>query len=127
MNKNLIGFCGIDCSQCFSYKMTLSEAAKTLRRELRAAKLKRFWSEMPFLGQYEAFKKSLDGLAMLRCPNGCRGGGGNPWCKIRKCCQKKNYFSCAECELIKNCNKLSVISKNYKNENLKILKLGEKK
>lgn len=121
-NKNLIGFCGIDCSQCFSYRMTVSEAAKTLRRELRSAKLKDFWVEIPFLGEYEPFKKSLDGLAMLRCLKGCRGGGGNPWCKIRKCCQKRGFWSCGECELIESCEKLAVISKGYKNANLKILK-----
>lgn len=121
-DKNLIAFCGIDCSQCFSYKMTVSEAAKALRRELRTAKLKNFWQEIPFLGNYEPFKKSLDGLAMLRCPKGCRGGGGNPWCKIRKCCQKKNFWSCAKCELIESCDKLTVISKGYKNANLKNLR-----
>ncbi len=121
-DKNLIAFCGIDCSQCFSYKMTVSEAAKALRRELRAAKLKNFWQDIPFLGKYEPFKKSLDGLAALRCPKGCRGGGGNPWCKIRKCCQKRGLMSCAGCEPMKTCDKLAIISKGYKNENLKNLK-----
>jgi hypothetical protein len=121
-DKNLIAFCGIDCSKCFSYKMAVSEAAKLLRRELRAVKLKNFWKEIPFLGKYEPFKKSLDGLAMLRCPRGCRGGGGNPWCKIKKCCQKKSFWSCAGCELMEACDKLAVISKGYKNENLKNLK-----
>ncbi len=121
-DKNLIVFCGIDCSQCFSYKMTVSETAKALRRELRSAKLKNFWEEIPFLGKYEPFKKSLDRLAMLRCPKGCRGGGGNPWCKVRICCQKKGYLNCGECELIKTCEKLAYISRGYKNENLKNLK-----
>jgi len=121
-DKNLIAYCGIDCSQCFSYKMTVSEVAKALRRELRVAKLKNFWQEIPFLGKYESFKKSLDGLAMLRCKNGCRGGGGNPWCKIRKCCQKKDFWSCGKCELMENCDKLAAISKGYKNENIKNLK-----
>ena len=120
-NRNLIGFCGIDCSLCFAYRQTVSEAAKSLRRELRAVKLKNFWHEIPFLGKYEPFKKSLDGLAMLRCPRGCRGGGGNPWCKIRKCCQKKKFWSCGECEIIETCEKLATISKGYKNANLKNL------
>ena len=102
--------------------MTVSETAKSLRRELRAAKLKKFWKEMPFLGDYETFKKSLDGLAMLRCPKACRGGGGNPSCKIRICARKKNYWSCAECDDFATCEKLSVISTSHKNENLKILK-----
>ena len=103
---NLIGYCGLDCAECFGYKMTISEAAKSLRREMRAAKLKEAWQDIPFLGDYEAFKKSLDGLAMLRCTKACRGGGGNPWCKIRKCVQKKEYDGCWQCADFETCNNL---------------------
>lgn len=74
---------------CFACKRTVSEAAKALRRELRAEKLKDSWKEFPFLADYASFKKSLDGLAALRCTKMCRGGGGNPWCKIRRCAQKR--------------------------------------
>lgn len=105
-DRNLVAYCGLNCAECFGYKMTVSEAAKSLRRELRAAKLKDAWTEIPFLGDYAAFKKSLDGLAMLRCPHACRGGGGNPWCKIRKCCQKKGFTGCWECADWSDCNKL---------------------
>ncbi len=120
--KDLIGYCGLDCEECFSYKMTLSEAAKNLKRELRAAKLRDSWKEIPFLGEYEPFKKTLDGLAMLRCPRGCRGGGGNPWCKIRKCAQKNSFWTCGECHLLENCPKLALITEGYKGKNLKILR-----
>jgi len=104
--SNLIAYCGLNCAECFGYKMTVSEAAKSLRRELRAAKLKDAWKEIPFLGEYVPFKKSLDGLAMLRCPKACRGGGGNPWCKIRKCCLKKGFDGCWQCADFEACNKL---------------------
>jgi hypothetical protein len=86
--------------------MTISEASKALRRELRAAKLKNFWHEIPFLGEYEPFKKALDCLAILRCPKGCRGGGGNPSCKIRRCSQKKELVGCWECADFASCDKL---------------------
>lgn len=103
----LIGYCGLNCEVCFGYKMTVSEAAKNLRRELRAAKMKNFWGEIPMLGEYEPFKKALDGLAMLRCLKACRGGGGNPWCKIRKCCLKKEFPGCWECAEFESCDKLN--------------------
>lgn len=103
---DLIGYCGLDCAECFVYKMTVSEAAKALRREMRAAKLKDAWKDIPFLGEYEPFKKSLDGLAALRCTKGCRDGGGNPWCKIRKCCQKRGFDGCWECADFETCDKL---------------------
>jgi len=32
-SKDLIAYCGLDCAECFGYKMTVSEAAKGLRRE----------------------------------------------------------------------------------------------
>ena len=118
---NRIGYCGLNCVECFVYKKTVSEAAKSLRRELRAAKLKVAWEGIPFLGEYEPFKKSLDGLAMLRCSRVCRKGGGNPWCKIRKCCQKKGIEGCWECVDFEGCNKLQ---ERYVKNIRKIKKVG---
>ena len=118
---DLVSYCGLNCAECFGYKMTVSEAAKSLRREMRAAKLKEAWKEIPFLGEYEPFKKALDGLAMLRCKNACRGGGGPPWCKIRRCCQKKGFDGCWECADSETCDKLEErFIKNIR----KIKKLG---
>jgi hypothetical protein len=87
--------------------MNVSEAAKSLRRELHSEKVKAIWKDIPFLGDYEEFKKSLDGLAKMRCTKACSGGGGNPWCKIRICCQKKDIKGCWECESFESCNKLN--------------------
>jgi hypothetical protein len=120
-NVALVGYCGLNCEVCFGYRMTVSEAAKSLRRELRAAKLKSFWQEIPMLGEYELFKKALDGLAMLRCPKGCRSGGGNPWCKIRKCSVKKGFIGCWECTDFETCDKLPEV---YLNNLKRIKKVG---
>jgi len=120
---DMIGYCGLNCADCFSYKHTVSDAAKGLRRELHTVKLKQFWTDVPFLGDYASFKKSLDGLAMIRCTKGCRDGGGNPWCKIRKCAQKKEYAGCWECSDFEECSKLV---ERYKKELRKIKKTGIK-
>jgi hypothetical protein len=106
----------------FGYKMTVSEAAKNLRRELRIAKLKDYWSTIPFLGDYEPFKKSLDGLAILRCPKACRGGGGPPWCKIRKCGQKKDIEGCWQCDEFETCEKLNFLKATHGDAYLKNLR-----
>ncbi len=116
----MTAYCGLNCADCFAYKLTVSEAAKSLRREMRAAKVKDLWKDVPFLGEYETFKKSLDGLAMLRCAKTCRGGGGNPWCKIRKCAQKKELAGCWECEFV-SCAKLN---ERYLKELKKLKKAG---
>jgi len=121
-DKDVIAYCGIDCSKCFSHKRTVSDSARKLRRELRSANQKDLWKEVPFLGDYKEFKKTLDGLAMLRCSRMCRGGGGNPWCKIRSCAKGKGYWSCFECNDVLTCAKLKPISKSRRNENLKNLR-----
>ena len=54
--KNLIAYCGLDCVECFVYKLTVSEAAKALRREMRAAKLKEAWNDIPFLSPLHIFE-----------------------------------------------------------------------
>jgi len=101
----LVGYCGLNCAECFNYNKTVSEASKNLRRELRAARLKDSWGDVPWLGEYESFKKTLDGLAKLRCNDTCKGGSGNPWCAIRKCCQKKGIEGCWECPDTESCSK----------------------
>ena len=124
---DLIAYCGLDCSQCFGYTKTISEAAKELRRAMRQERMKVAWETIPFLGDYDSFKKSLDALAGLGCKS-CRAGGGNPWCKIRKCCQKKGYDSCAQCGEFITCDKLKVLEHYHKDEHLRNLrKLSRKK
>ena len=118
---SLMTYCGLDCSTCFGYTKTISEAAKGLRRTMRAEKVKQVWPSMPFLGDYDAFKKDLDALAGLRC-RGCLEGGGNPFCKIRKCCLKRGYRSCAQCDEFESCEKLAFLELGHKDEHLKNLR-----
>lgn len=54
----LMVYCGVDCSECFGYTKTVSEAAKQLRRTMRAEKIKRMWPSMSFLGDYDVLKKT---------------------------------------------------------------------
>ena len=117
----LIAYCGLDCSRCFGYTKMISEAAKGLRRTMRAEKMKQVWPTIPFLGDYDSFKKSLDALAGFRC-KGCREGGGPPWCKIRACAQKRGYESCAQCDEFESCEKLTFLEPGHKDEHLKNLR-----
>lgn len=117
-DKSLIAYCGLDCSQCFGHTRTIPEAAKNLRRVMRAERMKVAWSVMPFLGDYDSFKKSLDRLASLTC-KGCRENGGPPWCKIRRCCRKKGYESCARRDQLKICDKLGILETYHKDEHPK--------
>ncbi len=115
---DLVAYCGLDCSTCFGYTKTISESAKALRRTMRDEKIKQVWPGMPFLGDYVVFKKDLDALAGCRC-KGCRDGGGNPFCKIRKCAQKHRYEGCWECGDFESCEKLAFLEAGHKDEHLK--------
>ncbi len=118
---DLTAYCGLDCSQCFGHTRTVSEAAKGLRRTMRAEKMKQVWPLIPFLGDYDSFKKTLDGLSRLGCTS-CREGGGNPWCKIRRCAQKRDYDTCAQCDGFESCEKLAILEPGHKSEHLKNLR-----
>ena len=118
---SLMAYCGLDCAKCFGYTKTISEAAKDLRRTMRAEKIKQVWPTIPFLGDYDAFKKNLDALAGFRC-KGCRDGGGNPFCKIRKCAQGRGYEGCWECSGFEPCDKLAFLEPGHRDEHLKNLK-----
>jgi len=120
-SDDLIAYCGLDCGKCFGYTKTVSEAAKQLRRTMRAEKIKQVWPTIPFLGDYDAFKKHLDALAGLRC-RGCLEGGGNPFCKIRKCCLKRGYGSCAQCDEFERCEKLAFLEPGHRDVHLKKLR-----
>jgi len=122
---SLMAYCGLDCSKCFGYTKTISEAAKGLRRTMRVEKVKQVWPSMPFLGDYDAFKKDLDALAGLRC-RGCLEGGGNPFCRIRKCCLQRGYRSCAQCDEFESCEKLTTLEPGHKDEHLKNLRRIQK-
>ena len=124
-DRDLTAYCGLDCRQCFGYTQTIPEAAKNLRRVMRAERMKAAWAGMPFLGDYDSFKKTLDRLASLSC-KGCRENGGNPWCKIRKCCRKKGYESCAQCDQFETCDKLKILETYHKDEHLRNLRKVKK-
>ena len=108
----LMAYCGLDCGKCFAYTKTISEAAKGLRRTMRDERIKQVWPTIPFLGDYNSFKKTLDALAGFRC-KGCREGGGPPWCKIR---------TCAQCDEFESCERLASLEPGHKDEHLKNLR-----
>ncbi|MDQ7778670.1 MAG: DUF3795 domain-containing protein [Planctomycetota bacterium] len=101
-----VSYCGLSCKRCWGLTASLSKAAQSLREAVKRVGLKEFWHEIPFLGSYEQFKKSLDGLMRLHCTKTCRKGGGNPDCKIRECVRAKKSIGCWECLGFKKCGKL---------------------
>jgi len=48
-SDDLIACCGLDCGKCFGYTKTVSEAARQLRRTMRAEKNKAGMAHYPLL------------------------------------------------------------------------------
>ncbi len=125
-DKNLIAYCGLYCGDCFNYKGEIADLARDLRKKLRESKfecasegLSKYFKDFK---DYETCYRVLGSMVRLRCKKACINGGGNPNCKIRKCCQKKEIRGCFECEEFQTCKKFDFLKPIHKDANLKNLK-----
>ena len=96
-DENLISYCGLYCDDCHGHNGRIPDLARDLRKELREAKYDRFASFISTYSfgkdfeNYDECYKVLGAMVKFRCRRGCKAGGGSPFCKIRKCAQKKGF------------------------------------
>ena len=131
--EDLIAYCGLCCLDCHGYQQKVPDLSRDLRKELRQSKYKKFAA---FLSQYnfgKAFKdydkcyEVLGAMAKFRCHKVCKNGGGPPFCKMRKCCQKKELGGCWECETFEDCKKLDFLRGVHDDGHIKNLRIIKKK
>lgn len=130
-NENsLMAYCGLDCAHCFNHKGEIADMARDLRKKLREEKfaqaapgLAKFFK--PFQN-YEVCYEVLGAMVRLRCGRTCRNGGGNPSCKIRLCCRKKEIEGCWACSEFETCQKLDFLKPIHGDEHLKNLRKARK-
>ena len=107
--NNLMAYCGLRCNECFSHEGRIADLARDLRKELRKARFEKKaegMSQISFFKSFENYNQCyevLGTMVKLRCKTVCRDGGGNPFCKIRKCCEKKNIEGCWLCTGFESC------------------------
>jgi hypothetical protein len=128
----MIAYCGLYCAECPSHLGVIADLARDLRKELRkyrydvlAAALPEMTSFFDYFKHYPEAYQVLGGLVRMRCKHTCKGGGGPPFCKMRKCCQKKGYEGCWECDEYKTCPHLEFLDPTHGDahrKNLNILK-----
>ena len=130
-DKSLLAYCGLYCGDCFNYKCEIADQARDLRKKLRETKfdiiaqgLSKYFKDFQ---NYDVCYQVLGAMVRLRCKRACHGGGGNPACKIRICCQNKNFQGCWECVEFETCNKLDFLKPIHKDANLKNLRKLRKK
>ena len=123
MDKNIIAYCGLYCSDCFGYRGVIADLARDLREESGRSNFDRFAETLPFK-EFQQYKESdtiLGAMVRFQCKKACRGGGGPSFCNIRKCCLENGFEGCWECDDFEICNKLG---ERYLVNVKKIKKLG---
>ena len=125
---SLVAYCGLYCGDCFSYQGKIADLARDLRKELRQAKFQKTaesLSNIPFFKAFQNYQQCyevLGAMVKFRCKNTCRGGGGPPFCKMRKCCQRKAIDGCWQCDEFETCQKLDFLRENHGEAHLKNLR-----
>lgn len=108
MVKENIAYCGLNCKRCKEKFGKIKSIALDLEKAMDEVNFKEVAKAIPFMNsKYKGHKKLID-FFKNDCP-GCREGGGNPFCGIRKCATKKGYFTCAECNSL--CKKFNMLFK----------------
>ncbi len=131
-----IAYCGLYCNDCHGYTGKIPDLARDLRKELREVHYDKFAATISTSSfgkdfkEYEECYKVLGAMVKFRCRKGCRDGGGSPFCKIRKCAQKKGFDGCWECTDFETCKKLKFLEPVHGNAHIKnlrtIMKKGKK-
>ncbi|MFH1861801.1 MAG: DUF3795 domain-containing protein [bacterium] len=126
--SNLIAYCGLYCGDCFAFKGKIADLARDLRKELRGYHFDKTAASLAELSFFSFFKnypqcyEVLGGMVKFRCRPACRGGGGNPTCKIRACCRKRDFSGCWECGEFESCEKLTLLRSNHGSAPIKNLR-----
>ena len=125
-DKKLVAYCGLCCQDCLMRKGEIADLARDLRKKLRETKfnkvsqgLSKFFKEFK---NYETCYEVLGAMVKLRCRRICKDGGGPPFCKIRKCCQKKGIEGCWKCEEFETCEKLDFLKPIHEDAHIKNLR-----
>jgi hypothetical protein len=128
MNRKIksIAYCGLDCAVCINRKGEIADMARDLRKKLREEKFAKMAPGLAKflkpLQNYEVGYEVLGAMVRLRCNRNCRDGGGNSFCKIRICCQKKENDGCWECDEFETCKKLDFLKPIHEDIHLKTIR-----
>jgi hypothetical protein len=104
-----VTYCGLYCGLC-SQRSRIPKQAKALRDSMAKDGFDQWGQDMPNFKEFWAFLNQWCDLN--NCCPGCRQGGGNPECEIRKCAQQRKVEFCPSCEDYP-CKSMSTLGKIY--------------
>ena len=126
--ERLVAYCGLYCEDCYGFNGRIPDLARDLRKELRKSRYDKFagfMAQSPFgkdFQNYDDCYRVLGAMVRFRCRKGCKNGGGNPSCKIRKCAQEKGFEGCWLCGESEKCGNLGFLVPVHGDAHLKNLK-----
>ena len=122
-DRKILAYCGLYCGGCFCYRGDIPDLARDLRKLLRKYKFDKVAAVIPFkeFKGYKTCYQCLGGMVKLRC-KGCRDGARSKFCQIAKCCLKKKYQGCWQCDEFETCRKLKFLEKTHQDAHLKNLR-----
>ena len=123
-NLQDVTYCGLYCRLC-STKFRVPETATALRDTLALDGWQDFGEKI--IHEFTPFWTVLNKLADFdrSCP-GCRGGCGDPGCRIRLCARERNVDICPDCEEYP-CEHIQTLAQRYPNlvsDGLRMKKIG---
>jgi hypothetical protein len=104
-----VTYCGLYCGLC-SMRGRIPQQAHALRDMMAKEGFDQWGQDMPNFKEFWAFLNRWSDLK--NACKGCRQGGGNPECEIRKCAQQKNIEICPACEDYP-CKRITDLNKIY--------------
>ena len=104
-----VTYCGLYCGLC-TQRSRIPQQAKALRDSMAKDGFDQWGQDMPNFKEFWSFLNQWCDLK--NCCQGCRQGGGNPECEIRKCIQQRNIDFCPSCEDYP-CDHISELCKIY--------------
>jgi hypothetical protein len=128
-----IAYCGLYCGQCPSHLGRIADLSRDLRKELRDTKFDKMAESLAEISFFRILKgygtcyEVLGAMVKMRCHRMCKGGGGPPFCKMRKCCEKKGYDGCWECDDFETCEHLDFLVPGHGDAHIKNLRLLKRK
>jgi len=93
MADKFVTYCGLYCENCIQ-RTNIGPEAKKLQESMKRAGYEKFGHLIP---DFPVFWRFLSEFAENGGCVGCRSGGGNPYCQIRKCAIEKGVTVCALC------------------------------
>ncbi|MDR0790977.1 MAG: DUF3795 domain-containing protein [Methanomassiliicoccaceae archaeon] len=94
MDRRYACYCGLCCENC-AIKVKVFTAAKILHDEMRNV---RFDEVVKMIPGGDGFWTFLKDIAENGATASCRGGCGDPGCKVRICAVEKGIEMCAFCD-----------------------------